>query len=391
VARKPEGWSVRNDPRTGNYTVSFRHAGQRIHRSTCRKDARQAQVEAERIYAEVVSGRRATEVGSDKAIELLFAEWLVDKEAEASDETVGFYTDLVSRLFLPFFESVDGLTTASVDDYARHRLRLVRRDTVVRELTALRSFVRWASRKKYLSEDVEVSDPPRHAVGTPVIENITVELSAEECEAILAALPVRTRYGHPVRALFTVMWETSLRIGTLRRLKVPEHYAQGADSLRITQDIDKARYARRMPLTARSRALLDDTCPEKGLLFGRYDYRRTLRTAAKTAGLPADKRKHLSAHDIRHAAVTHAQEVSQNIAGAAYMAGHRRTATTAAYTHPNYAAGLAIQHARFGFRHTKRHTDSENANGGETENAPSACDHLVGTGGIEPPTPTVSR
>jgi hypothetical protein len=128
---------------------------------------------------------RATEVGSDKAIELLFAEWLVDKEAEASDETVGFYTDLVSRLFLPFFESVDGLTTASVDDYARHRLRLVRRDTVVRELTALRSFVR--------------------------------------CD------------GHPVRALFTVIWETSLRIGTLRRLKVPEHYTKGAEKQKTRQ------------------------------------------------------------------------------------------------------------------------------------------------------------
>ena len=138
-------------------------------------------------------------------------------------------------------------------------------------------------------------------------------------------------------------------------------------------------------------ALLDDTCSEKRLLFGRYDYRRTLRTAAKTAGLPADKRKHLSAHDIRHAAVTHVQEVSQNIAGAAYMAAHRRTATTNAYTEPNYAAGVAIQHARYDFRHTKRHTDSENANGGETETAPSACDHLVGTGRIELPTPTVSR
>jgi len=128
-------------------------------------------------------------------------------------------------------------------------------------------------------------------------------------------------------------------------------------------------------------------CDEKGLLFGRYDYRRTLRTAAKTAGLAADKRKYLSAHDVRHAAVTHAQEVSQNIAGAAYMAGHRRTATTAAYTHPNYAAGVATQHARFGFRHT----DSENANGEKTETAPSVRNHLVGTGGFEPPTPTVSR
>jgi len=35
---------------------------------------------------------------------------------------------------------------------------------------------------------------------------------------------------------------------------------------------------------------------------------RMLRTAAKTASLPTGKRTHLSAHDIRHAAVTHAQE-----------------------------------------------------------------------------------
>ena len=131
-------------------------------------------------------------------------------------------------------------------------------------------------------------------------------------------------------------------------------------------------------------ALLDDTCSEKRLLFGRYDYRRTLRTAAKTAGLPADKRKHLSAHDIRHAAVTHVQEVSQNIAGAAYMAGHRRTATTNAYTEPNYAAGLAILGARFGFLDTKLDTGRKPRDR-ETPNP------LVGTGGIEPPTPTVSR
>jgi integrase len=116
------------------------------------------------------------------------------------------------------------------------------------------------------------------------------------------------------------------------------------------------------------------------LLFGAYDYRRTLRAAAKKAGISEERRKHLSAHDIRHAAVTHAQEVSQNIAGAAYMAGHRRTATTAAYTHPGFAAGLAIQGARFGFRHT----DGSRGNS-EAQNP------LVGTGGIEPPTPTVSR
>ena len=82
--------------------------------------------------------------------------------------------------------------------------------------------------------------------------------------------------------------------------------------------------------------------------------------------------------------VTHAQEVSQNIAGAAYMAGHKRTATTAAYTHPNYAAGVEILGARFGFLDTKLDTGREP---GDRE-TPFP---LVGTGGFEPPTPTVSR
>jgi len=384
MGRKAKGWSISPDKRTGIYTVRFTYAGGQVHRSTRTKDARQAQVEAERIYAETVSGRRAPTVGTNKTLELLFAEWLVDFDAEAADETVGFYTDLASRTFLPFFRTVDAVTTCGADDYRRHRLRQVGRGTVVRELTALRSFVAWALRKRYLTEAVEVRDPGRNVVGTPVLETERVEVTANEVEALLRALPVRTRYGHPVRALFTTIWETSLRIGTMQRLSAPEHYRKGAKGLRIGERIDKARYARRIPLTPRARALLDDACPEKGLIFGEYDYRRTLRAAAKKVGVDEERCKHLSAHDIRHAAVTHAQEVSQNIAGAAYMAGHRRTATTAAYTHPNYAAGLAILGARFGVLDTKLDTDRKSGDL-KTQNPP------VGTGGFEPPTPTVSR
>ena len=384
MGRKAKGWSISPDRRTGIYTVRFTHAGAQVHRSTRTKNARQAQVEAERIYAETVSGRRSPTIGTNKTLELLFAEWLVDFEVEAAEETVGFYTDLTSRTFLPFFRTVDAVTTCGADDYRRHRLRQVGRGTVVRELTALRSFVAWASRKRYLTEAVEVRDPGRNVVGTRVLQTERVELTADEVEALIRALPVRTRYGHSVRALFTTIWETSLRIGTMQRLRVPEHYRKGATGLRIGERIDKARYARKIPLTPRARALLDDACPEKGLLFGEYDYRRTLRTAAKKVGIETARRKHLSAHDIRHAAVTHAQEVSQNIAGVSYMAGHKRTATTAAYTHPNYAAGLAILGARFGFLDTKLDT-------GRKPRDREAPFPLVGTGRIELPTPTVSR
>ena len=76
--------------------------------------------------------------------------------------------------------------------------------------------------------------------------------------------------------------------------------------------------------------------------------------------------------------------MSQNIAGASYMAGHKRTATTAAYTHPKYAAGRAILEARFGISATVSATDRK-PEGAEMAFLP------VGTGRIELPTPTVSR
>ena len=120
------------------------------------------------------------------------------------------------------------------------------------------------------------------------------------------------------------------------------------------------------------------------MIFGEYDPRSALRTAAKKAGIDGLRLKHLSAHDIRHAAVTHGQECSHNLAGVAYLAGHKRTATTAAYTHPGYRAAREVLEARFGILGTVLGTDPDPR---DLENAIS----LVGTGRIELPTPTVSR
>ena len=63
----------------------------------------------------------------------------------------------------------------------------------------------------------------------------------------------------------TVIWETSLRIGTMKQLKTPEHYRTGADALTIIEGIDKNRYAGRIPLTERARALLDAAESERPL------------------------------------------------------------------------------------------------------------------------------
>ncbi len=69
--------------------------------------------------------------------------------------------------------------------------------------------------------------------------------TSDRAEAIIDLLPKRTPVAdYPIRALFTVIWDTSLRIGTMWRLEVPKHYKPGDDVLRISENIDKSRYAR---------------------------------------------------------------------------------------------------------------------------------------------------
>jgi hypothetical protein len=72
---------------TGVYTVRFTHRGRRQHRSTGVRDLAGAKVEASRIYAETISGRRLQNRPRDlKALDVLFAEWLTQVESEIAPE-----------------------------------------------------------------------------------------------------------------------------------------------------------------------------------------------------------------------------------------------------------------------------------------------------------------
>jgi len=122
---------------------------------------------------------------------------------------------------------------------------------------------------------------------------VRVPLTSEQAEAIIDLLPERTPVaGYPIRALFTVIWDMSLRIGTMWRLEVPKHYKHGDDVLRISENIDKSRYARSLPLAPRARRTLDAICPDEGIIFRRFEYRRAgiLDTKVDTeAGQPPDR------------------------------------------------------------------------------------------------------
>jgi integrase/recombinase XerC len=172
-----------------------------------------------------------------------------------------------------------------------------------------------------------------------------VELEAEEVAAILAHLPERGRGGSRPRAFYELMWETGLRTGTLARLSVPEDFERGRRVLTIRDEIDKARFGRELPLTARAVTVLDAVAPKRGLVFGQRDLRDALRRAARAAGLSAERAARISNHAFRHARATHLASRTDNLVGVAYLLGHKHLTTTAIYARPRQREARSVLRA----------------------------------------------
>lgn len=238
--------------------------------------------------------------------------------------------------FLPFFRDLSDICDeAAWDEYARARLRQVKRNTLKKELSAGRRFTRWAKRERY-TEHLPAIDTPtgagvEHEQGRR--RQVRVNLTPEDVEAILAELPERSNRGqHPVRAFFTVMWETGLRRATLWRLRV-EDIDFRAGTLRIRPEADKARYGRELPLSPRALEALREAAPQLGVIFPKSDLRDGLRAAAVRAGVPNGQ--HVSNHDLRHARLTDWGSRTTDVAAFQFLAGHKNLSTTSEYVHPS--------------------------------------------------------
>ncbi len=280
----------------------------------------------------------------------LCAYWLVAVEAALDETTAKSYRLYVKAHWLPFFGTLQAITESKANAYVRKRLREVRRTTLLKELSALRGFLSWCKTEGHIEVVPKVTSPPRSATGVDhdggKRKKVRVEISEEEAEAIIAALPERTKGKLPAKAFFTVMYETSLRRETLFSLVAPGDYARGRSTLRIRDEIDKVRFGRVLPLSRRAREALDSVCPDEGLVFGPAHYRHVLHAAAKAAGLSAHRAKHLSYHDWRHAALTHMASRTTDLVGMAYLAGHRDVSTTSKYVHANIRAAERVIAAR---------------------------------------------
>ncbi len=350
MARPTEGFKTSPDPRTEIIYVRFTHKQRRYNLSTGTRDSIEAQEEAARLYSAVVSGQwqpGVVGVRPGTPLDEVAAEWLADLEGSLDPETITTYGIYVTAHWMPFFSSIDQINSQTGAAYRDYRLLHVKARTVRKELSALRSLISWCKRKNYLSEKPVIESPPSKAVGTPdrkrPHKTKPIELDEKVAEAIIDALPEFSKGGptsapFPIKARVRVAWETGLRPATLDEICVPEHYQKGAEFLIITDEIDKARYGRDVPLTEPARNALDSILPNEGLIFGRHDYRRYLKQAARDAGLPEHIAKQVSPYDFRHARGTFLTETSGNLPGVAYLLGHLKTTTTDIYVHPSKRA-----------------------------------------------------
>lgn len=342
MARHARGWTLRRRSAGGVYLVRFSHHGL-VERSTGTRDRGAAEKEAARIYAHHIArapvGRRANRVGS---FEEVVAQWLVSLESTHDPKTHDTW-ELYSRThWMPRWLGLHELTRETVEAYRDERLKSVKAETVRKELSALRIFLRWAE------VDIPVPSIGKRTVGTTYEvprRGTAPQLSPEQVSAMIDSLDEwSTSKKVPrfaIRARFIVAYETSLRSSTLDQLRAPKHYRSGATTLLVTPDIDKARFGRELPLSTRARDALDSVCPEEGLIFGKHDYRPHIDAAAE-AFFPKAVADRFSAPHLRSARITHALEQTGNLPGTQWLAGHKLVSSTAVYAKPSMRAAFDV-------------------------------------------------
>jgi hypothetical protein len=354
MGRPTEGWKLRT--RKDTYTVRFTAPGRgSIERSTGVQVGSQNALElaaaaAARIYAQELSAP-ARKPSQDRLAPRPIIEeglrWLTAEEPLRDPQTNATYALYLRTHWAPFFGTVVELTSKRIEGYRSYRLGRVAASTVTKELSALRSFVRW------LDLDVVVPSVPRRAVGVRSETHWTGTqwIAEHEAEAILACL------SGLALCRYVFAYETSLRPESIDQLRIGEHWdPENPFELRLPREDDKAREGRKLPLSGRAAWALviaaRSMSAERARLLRRYRtapsaslfpsrFRKTIK-AAGLAVLGPERGQKFVPMDLRAAFITHALERTGNLPGVAYLAGHKQVTTTARYAKPNFKAAEMV-------------------------------------------------
>jgi hypothetical protein len=357
MARKAEGWTLQTDERTGNKIAQFRIAGKKYRRSTRTADPVEAKVIAAEIYA-VEIARRQSGLEENPDMAWLFGQWVDEVADDWSPDYQRTQPNRILSLVEAFPKLNDVKDQKRQRTFRTERLKEVLRATLCEDLVPLRMCLGWAYDEGLIAELPEVPLPDKSKKGTRAHDRRRVDLTAPQAEGLIAALPVRTRNGHPARDVFTVVWDTTLRHGGVFRIEAGRHFRPPERMLYRTADIDKNGCEEELVLTDRAYQALLRNAPDIGPIFKAWDYRKTLRKAADAIGLPPEDVKSLDMRDFRHAALSDGARKSGHLTGLSHMAGHKDQRTINRYIHPQTEDQKEVLNKRFPSNGTPNGTPS---------------------------------
>src|SRR3972149_5762447 len=193
MGRVSRGWKLRQRSPGHAYAVRFWVAGREIERSTGTSDPVEAGREASRIYADEIrrTPKPRARRGGQLDLEELVAAWLVSLSSTHDAKTCVIWVLYARTHWLPHFSSMAHLTEAMCFEYMRKRLSVVQKTTATKELSALRQFTKWLLEVGAIPDEIKGPSVPRRSLGKAhpgARRSAAIELSPDECEAILAAL-----------------------------------------------------------------------------------------------------------------------------------------------------------------------------------------------------------
>lgn len=219
-----------------------------------------------------------------------------------------------------------------------HR-RGLKKSSMARKLSALRSFFRFLLRQRLVTANpVQGLSNPRQEKRHPRALNVDQAIGLME-----AKLPPDPE-GLRDLALAELLYGSGLRVSEAVGLNVHD-LDTSSGVVRVTGKGSKQRLA---PLSDAARARLDrylgqrhafvDDPLEKALFLGsrggrlnRRQAARIVESLAKLAGLP----QHVHPHMLRHSFATHMLEAGADLRDIQELLGHERISTTQRYTHLN--------------------------------------------------------
>lgn len=376
-------WNIFNG--RGVAFISTTVGGQRIRESLgvpfplsgSGKHARIAEAAAEARYRQLIEGRvlagpQGSRILTAHTLDELLGMWLADVLSLYPSSWKMF--QIHSRHLVAFADTpvnpsdrrtpLQRLTDDGAPEaYGVWRLHSVLRTTARKELSTLSGFLAWAKSKRYLASLPERTKLPSGMKGKRIGSQRakSVFVTHAQALAIIELLPEwaargsrpsdeksKVKGAYRVRDTMRFAYETGLRPATLARLSVPTHWSPGRATLTITDDADKSRYGREVPLSKVAAAILERVAPDAGLIFGKHDYRHHYKSAAAKV-LPPELADDFAPYDLRHGRARLLLAASGDILGTGFLLGHRQATTTNHYLRGSLAAGQAAVNAAEGF------------------------------------------